>query len=482
MPTSPAELDLLANAAARAASLVASASPDDRIRWLEAIADVLDAESGDLVALAAEETHLGASRLHGEIARTTGQLRLFAHMIREGSYLEATIDHSDPAATPPRPDLRRLLVPLGPVAVYAASNFPFAFSVAGGDTASALAVGCPVVVKAHQGHLRTSERTAALVGAALEKAGAPAGTFGMVDGREAGVALVQHPAIRAASFTGSVAGGRVLFDLASARPDPIPFYGELGSVNPVVVTPGALASRGAELARGLGASFVLSAGQLCTKPGVVFVPAGGDFDRMLADAVSEVPPSTLLTERIAAAFVDDMAEAAAADDIAVVTGETGQAAKAATPVVLRTTAAAVRRRGEEILRERFGPTTLLVDYDGEEELHAALNVVEGSLTATVHAEEGEEVGDLVTVLSAKAGRVLFSGWPTGVAVTWSQHHGGPWPATTSIHTSVGVTSARRFQRPLTFQDAPPRLLPDALKEENPLRIVRRVDGRLQLQD
>lgn len=482
MTTSLAELDTLAREAAAAAPVLAAASPEDRIRWLDAIAAALDADVDALVALAAEETHLDTGRLRGEVARTSGQLRLFGEMIREGSYLEATIDHAAPEAAPPRPDLRRVLVPLGPVAVYAASNFPFAFSVAGGDTASALAVGCPVIAKAHDGHLHTSLRVAQVVRLALEGAGAPRGAFAVVTGREAGVALVQHPAVRAAGFTGSLGGGRALFDLAAARPDPIPFYGELGSVNPVVLTPAAVQARGAELAGGLAGSFTLGAGQFCTKPGVVFVPAGSGFDRLLADAVPDSPPAALLTSRIATAFAGDIAEAGADSAVDVVAGTPQQEPGAATPVVLRTTAAAVRERGDQLLQERFGPTTLLVDYADNADLHAALGAVEGSLTATLHAEAGDDVESLVSLLAAKAGRVLFGGWPTGVAVTWSQQHGGPWPATTSIHTSVGVTAARRFQRPLTFQDAPAALLPAALQEGNPLDIPRRVDGRLRLQD
>src|SRR5690606_21623156 len=250
--------------------------------------DAIDGRADDLVAVAHAETALGEARLRGEVARTTGQLRLFADVVREGSYLEAMIDTPDPAASPPRPDLRRMLRPLGPVAVFAASNFPFAFSVAGGDTASALAAGCPVVVKAHPGHPRLSRAVADLVAEALAGAGAPDGTFALVSGLETGAALVQDPHIRAVGFTGSLAGGRALFALAAARPDPIPFYGELGSVNPVVVTAAAAAARGAEIARGLVGSFTLGVGQFCTKPGVVLVPADAGMDEHVRDALDAV--------------------------------------------------------------------------------------------------------------------------------------------------------------------------------------------------
>lgn len=290
MTTATLELTALTAAATRAAKTAAAASDVERAAWLNAVADALDANVTELVALADEETRLGTARLTGEVARTSGQLRLFATVITEGSYLEAVIDHADPSSTPPKPDLRRLLKPVGPVAVFSASNFPFAFSVAGGDTASALAVGCSVVVKAHSGHLRLSERTAEIVTDALAAAGAPDGLFALVSGRDAGTALVQDPAIKAVGFTGSIPGGRALFDLAVSRPEPIPFYGELGSLNPVVVTAEALKARAGDLAAGLAGSFTLGAGQFCTKPGLVFIPAGTDFPVLLAEAAKEKGP------------------------------------------------------------------------------------------------------------------------------------------------------------------------------------------------
>ncbi|HZW41005.1 MAG TPA: aldehyde dehydrogenase family protein, partial [Agromyces sp.] len=260
-------LDELADAARRAFTVSVASTAAERAAWLGAVADALDGAAVELIALADEESHLGTGRLTGELARTTSQLRLFADAVLEGSYLEATIDHPSATTIPPRPDLRRMLRPLGPVAVFSASNFPFAFSVAGGDTASALAAGCPVIVKGHSAHPRLSRRTGQVVAAALHAAGAPHGVFGLVEGRETGVALVQHPAIRAVGFTGSLHGGRALFDLASGRPDPIPFYGELSAVNPVLITGAALDARADELAAGLAASFTLGAGQFCTNPG-----------------------------------------------------------------------------------------------------------------------------------------------------------------------------------------------------------------------
>ena len=448
-------------AAAAAFPTLLTSTVTERAGWLRAIADALDAAADELVPLADEETHLGPTRLRGEVARTTGQLRLFASAIVEGSYLEATIDHADPTSTPPRPDLRRMLRPLGPVAVYAASNFPFAFSVAGGDTASALAVGCPVIVKAHPGHPRLSRRTAELVSAALDGAGAPRGAFALIEGYEQGVALVQHPVVAAAAFTGSVAGGRALYDLAAGRPDPIPFFGELGSINPVVVTEDADRQNGSQLAAGLAASFTLGAGQFCTKPGLVFVPRNSTLEQEL---VQHLPAERqqLLTDSISSGF--ERGRERLLDLPGVETLADGAAVVAAADALT-----------DELMTEVFGPVTVLVRYTDRASLTAMLRQLEGSLTATLHAAN-EDVSDLLPLLESTAGRVLFEGWPTGVAVAWAQHHGGPWPSTTSQHTSVGVTAVRRFLRPIAYQDAPQHLLPDALREGNPLGIPRRVDG------
>ncbi len=482
MQTATQELQDLTAAAHAAAGPAAAASDAVRASWLLAVADALDANVAELVEVADSETRLGTVRLTGEVARTTGQLRLFARVITEGSYLEAVIDHANPGATPPSPELRRILRPVGPVAVFSASNFPFAFSVAGGDTASALAVGCPVIVKAHSGHLGLSRRTAEIVSQALSDAGAPAGLFALVAGRDAGTALVQDPLIKAVGFTGSIPGGRALFDLAVSRPEPIPFYGELGSLNPVVITPAALAARSSQLAAGLAASFTMGAGQFCTKPGLVFVPAGASFGAEVAAECIGKGAAPMLTDRIAAAYPAGLAGLATQPGVEVLSGSTAQDAEAdgAAPVVFSTTAAGVIARPAELLEECFGPTTLLIEYSSDEELAQALALVPGSLTATVHAEDGEEIAALVEQLTGLAGRVLFGGWPTGVAVNWAQQHGGPYPATTSLFTSVGATAVRRFQRPVAYQDAPEALLPEALRDSNPLGIPRRVDGVLTL--
>lgn len=478
MTTSPEELETVVTRTAAAAPVWARSPAADRAGWLRAAADALDAATDELVPIADRETRLGEVRLRGEVGRTSGQLRLFASVVEEGSYLELTVDDADPNATPPRPELRRLLVPVGPVAVFSASNFPFAFSVAGGDTASALAAGSPVIVKVHSGHPELSRRTAEIVADALEAAGAPAGSLALVEGREAGNALVQHPVIQAAGFTGSLSGGRALYDLATGRPDPIPFYGELGSVNPVVITPEAAASRGEELAQGLVSSFTLGVGQFCTKPGVVFVPAGAGFEELVAALVPATTGGALLTDRITEAFpsgIDALVADASVDVLA-----RGFAGEGAQPIVLTTDAAAVAARPGVLLEECFGPVTLLVRYSSAEELHAALRAVPGSLTATLHSVPGDDVASTLALLQSRAGRVLFAGWPTGVAVTWSQQHGGPWPATTSLHTSVGASAIRRFLRPVAYQSAPPALLPEVLRDESLARLPHRRNGVLRV--
>jgi NADP-dependent aldehyde dehydrogenase len=475
--TTPQELTTITATASRVAPIVAAATDVERAAWLEAVADILDAHVDELVRLADEETSLGSTRLTGEVARTTGQLRLFAGVVREGSYLDATIDHADPDTTPPMPDLRRIMRPLGPVGVFAASNFPFAFSVAGGDTASAIAVGCPVVVKAHPAHPRLSRRTAELVIEALGAAGAPDGTFALVEGVEAGAELVRSPAIEAVGFTGSLHGGRALFDLAVSRPRPIPFYGELGSLNPVLVTPSAVTD---QLAAGLAGSFTVGVGQFCTKPGVVFVPQGSGFGDRLVAAVGSPQPAPMLTPDLASGFASGVERLAAVDGVTTLLGG-DQAPGAGTAVVLSTTVADLLADPDAMLVECFGPTTLLVEYESVDDALEAIAAVGGSLTATLHAGPDDDSAATAEALARISGRVLFGGWPTGVAVNWAQQHGGPWPSTTSsTHTSVGAAAVRRWLRPVAYQSAPSAVLPAALRDDNPLRIPRRVDGVLTL--
>ena len=474
------------SAVAEVCAAAAGAFPEwsasrDRPAVLERVADALDAAGADLVATADRETALGAARLSGELLRTTNQLRLFAGVLREGSYLEATIDGPDPDLVPPRPDLRRLLRPLGTVGVFAASNFPFAFSVAGGDTASALAAGCPVVVKAHPGHPRTSLDTFEVVSAALRDAGAPDGVFGVVHGQSAGVALVRHPAVRAVGFTGSTAGGRALFDLACARPDPIPFYGELGSVNPVVVLPDAAAERATELARGYAASLTLGVGQFCTNPGLLFAPES--LLDAVAEAVRGATGGPMLTERMRDGYDAGVTGLGSGDLVDVLaTGHVASGGFAVTPHVFAVPLADFAANLATLTEEHFGPAGIVVSYTDPAELLAVLPALPGSLTATVHAADTEPdlAARIADALRGIAGRLVYNGWPTGVAVSWAMQHGGPWPATTNpLHTSVGATAIRRWLAPVSYQSWPDALLPPELQDANPLGIPRRVDGALR---
>ncbi|MFF0485475.1 aldehyde dehydrogenase (NADP(+)) [Streptomyces sp. NPDC004435] len=443
-----------------------------RAAFLRTAADLLDAAADEVVTTADAETALGVPRLTGELARTTAQLRAFADVVDEGAFLDVRVDLPDPSAVPPRPDLRRWKIPLGVVAVYAASNFPLAFSVPGGDTASALAAGCPVVVKAHPDHPATSELAAGLLRRAAAKTGLPEDVVMLLHGFDAGVELVRHPLVAAAGFTGSVRGGRALFDAAAARPAPIPFHGELGSLNPVVVTPGAAAERAEELGTGLAGSMTLGAGQFCTKPGFVLVPAGADGDRFLAaltEGVGQAGPAVLLDHRMRAAFVEGVTERAALDGVEAPVAPGAADEHTVTAGVLTVDAARLADGGHALLLEEcFGPVTVVARYSGEAQVTDVLGRLPGNLTATLHcAEEDLAAPGLLAALTPLAGRILVGGWPTGVAVAPAQHHGGPYPATTSTSTSVGATAIERWLRPVTYQSTPQHLLPPELRDDNP---------------
>jgi len=461
--------DLTAVLAASAASARAFARtrPDERARMIEAVADTLDSHAGELVPLAQTETHLPEPRLRGELKRTTFQLRLLAERLRQGLLTDIRIDHADPDwPMGARPDIRRTMVPLGPVLVFAASNFPFAFSVAGGDTASALTAGCPVVVKAHPGHPELSRRTAELVGAALSAAGAPDGVFALIEGVDEGVVALQDPRIRAAAFTGSHRGGRYLFDLACARDEPIPFYGELGSTNPVVVTPQAWRERAGEVASGLAASFTLGSGQFCTNPGVVLVPDAPALIRALPALIS----GPMLTPQLADGFLGSLAELTAVPGVEVAVRQDPAADEAPAPVVLRTTAAAAIANPQILELECFGPSTLLVEYAHDDEVYGVVAALRGHLTATVQAgSDNDELAlALVPLLAEHAGRVLWNDWPTGVTVSDAQQHGGPYPASTAAATtSVGTAAVARFLRPVAYQNVPDAALPTDLRDGAP---------------
>jgi len=482
--TTAEELERALAAAADAAGTFGLSTPDVRARLLRGLADALDDNVGTLAELAGRETGLPSARLVGEVARTSFQLRLFAEVVEEGSYLEVTLDSADPGAAPaPRPDLRRMLEPLGPVLVFAASNFPFAFSVLGGDTASALAAGSPVIVKAHGSHPALSAAVGRLAATVVAELGLPTGVFAVVFGVPVGAQALTDTRVKACGFTGSTAGGRALFDLAVGRPDPIPFYGELGSINPTVVTPDAVAARGAEIVAGYVGSFTLGGGQFCTKPGLLFLPRGHGLGPELAQAVAAVAAAPLLDARIRDRFVTGTAELGKRADVqtvAAVDDPDGTGAWAAARL-FRTDATAVHADPEPLTEEHFGPASLIVEYDGLDDLIPALTSIEGSLTATVQAQDDDTfaLDAVLAVLRHRAGRVIYNGWPTGVSVAWAMQHGGPWPATTSAgHTSVGATAIRRWLRPVCYQSLPQALLPPALQDANPWRLPRRLDGTL----
>jgi alpha-ketoglutaric semialdehyde dehydrogenase len=473
------DVDSAVTAATDAFATFAAASAQKRAHLLCAIADAIDASAAPLIEQAHRETALPRPRLTGEVARTSGQLRLFASVLEEGSWVMARIDTADPARTPPKPDVRSMLRPLGPVAVFGASNFPLAFSVAGGDTASALAAGNPVVVKAHPAHPGTSELVGRIVVAAIQQADLPAGLFSLLfdGGHEVGSALVQHPGIRAVGFTGSLRGGRALMDLAAARPDPIPVYAEMGSTNPVFVLPGALQERAQQMAEGLHASFTLGGGQMCTKPGVVFLPTAhsAEFVARLRAATQSGAAFSMLTGAIASTYTKALTHRTA---LQTANGAVAEAGFSVQPVVLETTAEEFFA-DPSLAEEVFGPTTLVVHYDQPKAMLRAAHSLHGHLTASILGTEKDlqENSELFRVLESKVGRVIFNGFPTGVEVCHAMVHGGPYPATSDGRsTSVGSLAIFRFARPVAYQGLPEAALPDALKTSNPLKILRLWNG------
>ncbi len=470
------------------------ADPQVRAGLLEAIADEIVAAGDELLAMAHDETALGLPRLTGERGRTVNQLRLFAAVVREGSWVDARIDTADLARTPPKPDVRRLLVSMGPVAVFSASNFPLAFSVAGGDTASALAAGNPVVVKAHPAHPRTSDRVAAAVQAAVRRCGLPSGTLGLVHGAspEVGMALVRHPLTRAVGFTGSLRAGRALFDAASARPEPIPVYAEMGSTNPVFVLPGALEERGAAIATALGDSATLGVGQFCTKPGLIFAVAGPACDRFasaLAERIEGKSAAHMLYPALAERFVDGIQALEKTRGVrrlgqAAAPVERDEPGAAARPVAWHVDVADFLA-APALREETFGPSTILVRVADARDLVRAVRTLEGQLTGTVYATPADlaGAGALIDVLARKVGRLIFNGVPTGVEVCAAMNHGGPYPATTDVRsTSVGTAAILRFARPLCYQDAAASVLPAELGNRNVRGIWRLVDNRFTRDD
>ncbi len=481
------EVDRAFKEAERAFRVYRRKAPQEKAAFLERIGEVIIELGDELIERCMRETGLPRARLQGERGRTVNQLRLFAQVVREGSWVDARIDRAVPDREPvPKPDLRRMYIPLGPVGIFGASNFPLAFSVAGGDTASALAAGCPVVVKAHPAHPGTSEMIGnAIVIAALET-GMPEGVFSMLHGvsNHVGMAMVNHPAAKAIGFTGSFAGGKALYDAAVRRPEPIPVYAEMGSTNPLFILPGALEERGDAIAEGLVGSVTLGVGQFCTNPGLVFLPPGMEeeceaFVKKVSELMSKAVPGTMLTEKIKTSYDGGISKLQEVKGVSLVAkGEPGAGLCGGVPHVF-TVEVEDFLKSRQLEDEVFGPSTLLVFSSFMEELLEAAEGLKGHLTATLHCAAGEleENRELVDILELKAGRLVLNGFPTGVEVCASMQHGGPFSATTdSRSTSVGTAAITRFARPVCYQGFPASMLPEELKDSNPRGISRLVDG------
>lgn len=484
------ELEPIVAKAAAAAPILARTTPEERARALVAAAQALEAAGPLLVPIAIEETGLGEARLTGEVTRTALQLRMFAETVVQGAYLNPRIDEVDPAfALGVRPDVRRTHVPLGPIINFAASNFPFAFSVAGGDSAAALAAGCPVILKAHSGHPKLSDATGDVIREALHGAGMPEGVFQVIHGQDEGTAVLKDPRIKGGSFTGSIYVGRLLADIAAARPTPIPFYGELGSVNPVFISHAALEERAQMIAEGYVTSVSGSAGQLCTKPGFLFVPEDHGIAGHIEHAANQVSEHRLLGPRIAQSYAErraailDVPGVHALHEGGIRFDDEGQGF--ATPTIVSLSLATLREHRKTLIEEVFGPMSLIIEVPHEEPYAPLMaELFEGNLTGTLHLSEAEKTGDtenvndirdLIEVIILQVGRVLFDSWPTGVAVTPAMTHGGPWPATTNdSSTSVGSAAIERFQRPITYQNVAQVFLPAELRDDNPRDVIQQI--------
>jgi len=484
---SVADVDRAAQLATKAFVAYRRKNGEERATFLREIANGIDAIVDALVVRVNQEAGLNEARVRSEAGRTSFQIRMFADLIEDGSWVRATIDHGDINRKPqPKPDLRSMYRPLGPVAVFGASNFPLAYSVAGGDTASAFAAGNPVIVKAHPAHPGTSEMIGDVILAAARATSMPDGVFSLLfdAGTEIGTALVKHPLVRAVGFTGSQRGGRALMDLAAARPAPIPVFAEMGSTNPVFLLPHALAARTEEIAKGMSASVTLGAGQFCTKPGLIFMNSGVDaesFAKNLTARIADSPTQVMLTPGIHSAYMNGAAARGKQTGVAVAAqgkaaaGETGVRGL---PTLFSTTGKNILR-DHALSEELFGPESVMVNCTGREEMLEIARGLSGHLTATVHGTEEDlrEYAELIDILEQKAGRLVFNGFPTGVEVNNAIVHGGPYPATSDGQsTSVGTPAIHRFARPVCYQNFPQSALPDELKEGNPLEIWRLVDG------
>ena len=459
-------------------------SPEQRALFLESIADELDALGEDFLNTISQETALPIARLQGERGRTSGQMRLFAKVLRRGDFLGARIDTALPERQPlPRPDLRQIKIGVGPVAVFGASNFPLAFSTAGGDTASALAAGCSVVVKAHSGHMATADYVAQAIERAVEKTGMPKGVFNMIYGNAVGALLVKHPLIQAVGFTGSLKGGRALCDMAAARPQPIPVFAEMSSINPMLMLPEALKNRGDKIAQELADSVVLGCGQFCTNPGLILGIKSPEYTRLieqLSEIMANKPAQTMLNAGTLNSYVSGLSHLSEHSGIQHLAGQEQQGEQAL-PQLFKAEVELLLA-GDQLLQEEiFGPTTIVIEVEDKAQLLQALSSMNGQLTASLIADESDlvEFADVVPVLEEKAGRLLLNGYPTGVEVCDAMVHGGPYPATSDARgTSVGTLAIDRYLRPVCYQNYPQSLLPEALRDENPLNLLRLVNGEM----
>ncbi|VVO06752.1 aldehyde dehydrogenase (NADP(+)) [Pseudomonas fluorescens] len=479
-----AEVDAAVLAAEQAYPLFRNLPASRRAEFLEAIADEPDGLGDELVALTCRETALPAARIQGERGRTSGQMRLFSQVLRRGDFYGARIDQALPERTPlPRPDLRQYKIAVGPVAVFGASNFPLAFSTAGGDTASALAAGCPVVFKAHSGHMATAELVAAALIRAAEKTAMPAGVFNMIFGSGVGEALVKHAGIQAVGFTGSLKGGRALCDMAAARPRPIPVFAEMSSINPVIVLPEALQARSAAIAKELSASVVQGCGQFCTNPGLVLgirSPQMDGFVEQLRGHMAEQPAQTMLNAGTLRSYGNGLKALLGHPGIKHLSGQPQQGNQAQ-PQLFEADVRLLLEHDHLLQEEVFGPCSIVILAADKDELLQAVGALQGQLTATLLAEETDltAFAELFGLLEQRVGRVLLNGYPTGVEVCDAMVHGGPYPATSdSRGTSVGTLAIERFLRPVCYQNIPDAHLPEPLKNANPLGIARLVDGQI----
>lgn len=480
-----AEIDEAVQLATKAFAEFSKVSNEKKASFLETIADEILVLDDELIQTYCAETGLPEGRAQGERGRTVGQLRSFAALVKEGSWVEATIDTADPNRAPaPKPDIRKMLKPLGPVVVFGASNFPLAYSTAGGDTAAAFAAGCPVIVKSHPMHAETGELVASAIIKAAEKTGMPNGVFSNINssGIQVGTQLVSHPGVKAVGFTGSIKAGRALLDLASKREEPIPVFAEMGSVNPVILLPQALKNRSADLAKTYAGSITLGTGQFCTNPGLIFglkSESLTNFITTLGNDIVEIDPMCMLHPNIHQAYNTNKERALSQQNIAVVADVNSEVQDNYAQQAVLTVEGSDFLKNPTLHQEVFGPFSIVVQCESKDQLRKIISRLEGQLTGTVIADENEEqqFTELIDALQNRVGRLIFNGVPTGVEVCPSMNHGGPYPASTdSRFTAVGIHSIKRWVRPMSYQDWPNHILPDELKDDNPLEISRLING------